>query len=275
MKRLTNFLPNLRQAWILVLLLTVVGSILVAAVTLPFSLLLPSITKQLEFLLYPIIFIPPLLYIDRQTKKQVTEDKQLLLISTPNYGRAGVAPHFIALFLLLFAVNYVIEPLTSWMGTPQFLEELTKSIFDYKISAFVSVVIFAPLLEELLCRGVILRGLLNHTTPTRAILWSALIFGVIHLNPWQAIPAFILGAIMGWVYWKSRSLWSTIFLHFVNNLFSYTITVLYPSLPVDAGFKDILPTQLYYILYLVALIVTATTILFINKQYKHAIPSEV
>ena len=50
---------------------------------------------------------------------------------------------------------------------------------------FYSMVIQAPLFKEVLFRGVILGGLLAHRTPARAIVWSAVLFAIIHINPWQ------------------------------------------------------------------------------------------
>ncbi|MFA5714077.1 MAG: CPBP family intramembrane glutamic endopeptidase [Bacteroidales bacterium] len=270
-----SYLPTLRESWILVLLLTVGGTLLTAVVLFPLSFLPPSALAKFELLLYPLIFIPPLLYINRTIEKREEKRESPIPLKSANWGSAGVVPHFLLLLLLLFSVNYLIEPLTSWMGTPKFLEKLLDTIVKNKISSFISLVLFAPILEEIFCRAIILRGLLYHTTPTKAIIWSSIIFGVIHLNPWQAIPAIIIGLVMGWVYWKSNSLWSTIFIHFVNNLFSYLITVLYPSLPADAGFKTLLPLNLYWYLYIVAAAVAILSLIFINRQYEHSIPAKI
>lgn len=83
------------------------------------------------------------------------------------------------------------------MGVPDFIKEFYDNMKLNPWSSFLTVVIFAPLFEELLCRGVILRGLLHHITPAKAIFWSALMFAVMHLNPWQALPAFMVGLLMG------------------------------------------------------------------------------
>ena len=53
--------------------------------------------------------------------------------------------------------------------------------------ALLAVVIVAPLTEELLFRGVILRGLLLHYSAPKAVIASSLMFGLVHLNPWQAV----------------------------------------------------------------------------------------
>ena len=62
---------------------------------------------------------------------------------------------------------------------------------DSLLLNLISVSIFAPIFEEWLCRGMVLRGLLaNKMKPVWAIVISALFFAFIHLNPWQALPAF-------------------------------------------------------------------------------------
>lgn len=66
--------------------------------------------------------------------------------------------------------------------------------------------IVAPLTEELLFRGIILRGFLRVYSVPRSIFLSSALFAIIHLNPWQAIGAFVLGGLFGWWYVRTRSL---------------------------------------------------------------------
>jgi membrane protease YdiL (CAAX protease family) len=73
-------------------------------------------------------------------------------------------------------------------------------------SSVVTIVIIAPVTEELLFRGLILRGLLQRYRPWRAIALSAALFGLAHANPWQMASATSLGLIFGWWYWRSGSL---------------------------------------------------------------------
>jgi membrane protease YdiL (CAAX protease family) len=71
------------------------------------------------------------------------------------------------------------------------------------VSGFVVVVVAGPILEELLFRGVILHGLLQSYRRRRAIVASAVLFAVYHLNPWQLLPAFVLGLLFG--YWRAST----------------------------------------------------------------------
>lgn len=77
----------------------------------------------------------------------------------------------------------------------------------------------APVLEEMLFRGVILRGFLRQYSRTFAILWSATLFGIAHLNLYQMATALVLGIVSGWLYERCRSLWPSILLHATYNGF--------------------------------------------------------
>ncbi len=277
-EKLKIYFPNLPESWMLILLLTLVGSILGALVNIAISSLYPSASAWTEIISYPVIFIPPAIYIyfkNHSLSNGVEGQKTKLPLNAPNFGTIGALYSFILILPLIFAFNYITEPLTSWMEIPPFFEEFLQQVQENKISSFISIVIFAPVLEELFCRGIILRGLLKHMSPAKAIVWSALMFGIMHLNPWQAIPAFILGLLMGWIYWKTHSLWSVIFIHFVNNGFSYLITTMYPQLPSDTGFADIIPGNYYYIFFAVSLIYTAITLYLMNKYYDKPISFEI
>jgi len=282
LKRYSYFLPDLAQSWLLIVMLAVVGSILGALVALFISAIFPGFSGWGEIITYPLIFMPPAVVIyfsvrnDQRLSFLKGETNRISVdINKPNFGSIGALLSFIMIFPLVFAFNLVTEPLTMWMEVPQFFKDFMLQIQSNKLSSFFAIVIFAPLLEELFCRGIILRGLLHHTTPAKAIIWSAVMFGVMHMNPWQAIPAFLLGLLMGWIYWKTRSLWAVIFIHFINNGFSYFTTILFPKIPADFGFADLIPGNYYYLTYIVALIYTTGVIFYMNKLYGKSISSQI
>lgn len=126
-------------------------------------------------------------------------------------------------FLLLFVLGfgYAGDYITSLIPMPEFMRKLFEQMLSFSIWGFLMVCIAAPLLEEILCRGIFLRSFLKNYSANKAILWSAIIFAVIHLNPWQAIPAFVLGYFMGWLFFKTQSLLPTIIVHFLNNVVAY------------------------------------------------------
>ncbi len=99
----------------------------------------------------------------------------------------------------------------------------------------VLAVVIAPLTEEIVFRGLILRGLLGRWRPLAAIIASAALFALTHLNPAQAPVAFILGLILGLVYVRTRSLGLCMLGHALNNAATYI-----ESFPFEiAGFNAV------------------------------------
>jgi uncharacterized protein len=77
--------------------------------------------------------------------------------------------------------------------------------------------VVAPIVEEIIFRGIILRGFRAHYGKVRAILYSSLLFGIVHLNPWQFLPAFVLGLFLGALYLRTGTVAVTIAAHAVYN----------------------------------------------------------
>ena len=85
------------------------------------------------------------------------------------------------------------------------------------IFIFISSCIMAPFFEEILYRGILLNGLLKKYSYKKAIIYSALIFGIAHMNLPQGINAFLLGVIIGLAYYYTRSIYVCMGMHFANN----------------------------------------------------------
>ena len=101
---------------------------------------------------------------------------------------------------------------------------------------------------------MILRGLLgNRVKPVWAIVISAAFFAFIHLNPWQAVPAFLLGCLFGYVYYKTGSLKLTMLMHFTNNTFSLVMSNI-DSLKDVESWMDVLPGMRYWIIFAAAVL---------------------
>lgn len=115
----------------------------------------------------------------------------------------------------------LVEPVVSAIPVPQAWERILEDAFLPVLNdPFLSILSFvaAPaILEELVFRGIILDSFLKNYKPGKAIVISALLFGIFHLNPWQLITGFILGLFMGWIYWKTRSLLLCMLIHGIHN----------------------------------------------------------
>lgn len=192
---------------------------------------------------YPIMFIPPMLY--ASVKSRSTEMSVEAAPHPLEEGRFAPLGGWLCALLVVVAtiaagvctdaINAVMPPMPEWLKDT--LSSMTEGNFWIN---FVCVCLFAPFFEEWLCRGMVLRGLLDHKVkPVWAILLSALFFGLIHGNIWQMVPAILIGALFGYVYWKTRSLKLTMLMHFTNNLLALVVSRI-PSLAEANTWLDVL-----------------------------------
>ena len=107
--------------------------------------------------------------------------------------------------------------LTELTELPDVMEDLFAQAMNNPLG-IISIVIMAPIVEELLIRGGMQGHLLRQwKNPMWAIAVPALVFGAIHGNPAQSFFAFILGLVFGWVYYRTGSLLPCMLMHFINN----------------------------------------------------------
>ena len=139
-----------------------------------------------------------------------------------------------ALIILFFSpiMDYMVELLEKVFPhiNDTYEQTFNNSIKEYSvISNYISICIFAPLIEEVMCRGLILNRLLSKNKIWVSILITALIFGVLHMNWSQGISAFLAGIVMCFVYVKTRDIKVCIIGHALNNIFA--LTLMYVNIP--------------------------------------------
>ena len=118
---------------------------------------------------------------------------------------------------LIGEINIVVANV---LPPPAWFFELFNKVFesDFGIyGAALKVVIMAPVVEELIFRGVIMHGLMRNYSKFTAVFVSALMFALFHLNPWQFPATFILGIILGILMVRTRNIYLCILGHAINN----------------------------------------------------------
>lgn len=112
---------------------------------------------------------------------------------------------------------------------PNTAEEAFDMIMKDRLGYFV-VGLFAPLTEELVFRGAILKALLQwKPNPWVGIVISALLFALVHMNPAQMPHAILVGLLLGWMYYRTDSIIPGVVYHWVNNTVAYVMYNLYPD----------------------------------------------
>ena len=112
---------------------------------------------------------------------------------------------------------------------PNIAEEAFDTIMKDRMGYFV-IGLLAPLTEEMVFRGAVLRSLLQwKQNPWVGIVISAILFALIHMNPVQMPHAFLVGLLLGWMYYRTDSIIPGVVYHWVNNTVAYVMYNLYPD----------------------------------------------
>ncbi len=133
-------------------------------------------------------------------------------------------------------------------------DSLTVNSVTELIAMVVSVVLIAPVTEEFAFRGVT-TAVLRRWGDWPAILFSGVIFGMAHYS-FQALPVVMLGGIaMSFLYVRTRNIWISIGVHFLNNLFAVLpIGVNYLWGEMAANAVSVLSFYLIVVLGIIALV---------------------
>lgn len=128
-----------------------------------------------------------------------------------------VPPILLLLPLVLLLDVALIETLEFILPVSSWEQQAFSGMTALTVPTVIATCLLAPLFEEMLFRGILLRAFLERYPRGIAIGYSALYFGAAHLNVYQFFLAFFLGLLLGWLYERSRSLIPCIALHAAVN----------------------------------------------------------
>ena len=141
-------------------------------------------------------------------------------------------PWFVLFWCVIAALGALIP--STWLQEQMpALPNIAEQEFDLILKdrmGYLVVGLLAPLVEELVFRGAILRSLLRwKQNPWAGIAISALLFALIHMNPAQMPHAFLIGLLLGWMYYRTDSIVPGVVYHWVNNTVAYVLYNFYPD----------------------------------------------
>ncbi len=150
---------------------------------------------------------------------------------------------FIAMGILWVFVSFPFAQLLYWLNrqlplpdslltmeesATRLLETLMTMNSPWELLLNIIVVGVVPAIgEELLFRGIIQRRLQQLISPIAAIWITAVLFSAIHLQFAGFFPRLLLGALLGYLFYWSRSLWLPIIAHFFFNAAQVTAQYFY------------------------------------------------
>lgn len=128
----------------------------------------------------------------------------------------------------------VLVPLVTWIGeinnmlpVPPWLREMSDAsaqVIERAVTEELSWVagllmlaVTPAICEEVFFRGYVQRHVERSMGVVGGIVVTGVFFGAFHLNPLQVVPLALLGVYMGYVVWRTGSLWAGIAAHFANN----------------------------------------------------------
>lgn len=121
--------------------------------------------------------------------------------------------------VLIFAISVILLPLE------EILSPDTRTFPD-GFCTLLTVVLLAPIFEEIIFRARLYNILSRNTSPLMSASLSAIAFGVVHLEPIVVIEALLVGVVLSYFYLSKRSIITPIILHIFNNAFAYALVVL-------------------------------------------------
>ena len=164
-----------------------------------------------------VIIIPVLSIILKQDKK--SREEKRVIVKKGEY----IYPFLAGIFMCL-GCNWLID-MSGIINIFTGFNEVADSLYGGSIIfEFIAMVIIAPLLEEILFRGIIFARLREYMSVKVAIVISALIFGIIHGNVVQGIYAFIIGICLAYIYERYNTLLAAVLFHMSANLMSVIMT---------------------------------------------------
>ena len=181
---------------------------------------------------------------------------------------------YLLIFPMMLGMMFIGEFITSQIPISgpffgeyyQYFERLMQRMTSYKATLILLAVIMAPIFEEIIFRGIIQKGLINKgVKPWKAILSAAIVFGLVHGNPWQFVGAVLLGSVLGLVYYKTKSLLLPILLHAFNNLCS-AMLIFYAD---TESFAETFKMSEWMILGIGIILFSVFCYLFLNKYKVH------
>lgn len=193
-----------------------------------FFLTIPASEEWITF----IVSICSLAYILFQTKKWNISYNEQTIQMTMSKGRwvryLSITACFqiitVVLTTILLSVLYLLfeEQIRSFFDLFQFnsLEIVDTPLIVY-VLFFINICILAPIWEELLFRGILLRRFTLKWSPQKSIIISSVIFGIIHLNPINIVFAFALGCVLGYAYLKTKNIVVPMLLHSFSNFLAF------------------------------------------------------
>jgi hypothetical protein len=211
-----------------IVILSVISAFTVGGIIMGISASSPGQVNKLylyiSFLIGQGIILAPPIYFLTVKKQPIFESLRIKIVSLGTIKATLIFS--IGILIVFDTLDRIIH---KFIPPPEYIIDLGEimrpdSTLGY-IFLFLAVVIVAPIGEEVVFRGFLQKFLEKYWEDvTRAVLVTSLFFAMIHFNPFWTIQIYLLGVILGFLSWKTKSVLPSIILHIVNNGSAYILT---------------------------------------------------
>ncbi|MBI2279828.1 MAG: CPBP family intramembrane metalloprotease [Bacteroidetes bacterium] len=191
-----------------------------------------------------LFIVPPFIYGIVISKKPLS-DLALNNFSAPKNWLLVVLIMFVSAPFMSWLVEFnsqlvlpdFLAPLEAWMKqSEQSAEQLTKLFLTFDgLGSFLYILLIVAVVpaigEELLFRGVLQKIMVDWIKNYHIAIWvTAVLFSALHMQFYGFLPRMLLGALFGYVFYWSGSLWLPILGHFINNGSVVILSFFYPEI---------------------------------------------
>ena len=221
------------------------------------------IGKELSLFLYYVVAIGVTFWVI-YTKRKGKTGKESINISVPD--KYIVLPVIVGTLAIMYGVTI---PITSLIPMPDILKQaFLDTLGGTGVFAFLTIVIAAPVLEELIFRGIVLEGLLAKYSTVKSIVITSILFGIVHMNPWQFVSAFALGLFTGWLFYKTKNLSFCIIIHATNNFIGFLSSFFADESMADQTMTEYYGGAVNYALsIIISIAILCGCILFLKRRF--------
>lgn len=166
--------------------------------------------------------------------RRATRETATQFFAIRSFPKTLIAPVIvtsIGLALVSAEIDNLVAEALSLLPNSSHVRSLLIDLGTSPFAAFLLTIVVAPLTEEYLFRGMILRGLLTRHRVAFAIGANAVLFAIMHANVRQLFLALMLGAVFGWWYYRTKSVGPGLLGHAIFNLGGWASAVFYDVTP--------------------------------------------
>ncbi|NGP90191.1 type II CAAX endopeptidase family protein [Fodinibius halophilus] len=194
------------------------------------ELILGYITYALPFLLIIWMFRRadhPMSSIFKRASNRVSQVVMVIPLITISTGVVWVVILLLNLISTETAKTYL-----NWINNTGAFNHIHEATILQQILFGGLIIVAAPVIEEIIFRGVMIERLGAKYSYSKAVVISSVIFGLLHSTP---LGAFIFGVVLSFLYLKTQSLFVPILIHATNNALALFLMIANKNYALNYG----------------------------------------